>query len=339
METTVNINGGTIISHATNAAAIYMSAGTLTIGTLDTHYNVESPVIQGDYYGVDSTVNYSMYDGIIKGIGTANNPHAVNDTTKITGYEVNAVVEESTEGNYYTLYYTLADNNYRINFNGNDGEVSDAFIDYPVNQEITLASLATATRLNHTFDGWYTDSNFNTPATAFTPTTGGSTTYYAKWIFNSSYTPVSVSTVSNAMNNYFSNINSWINTDATDPSNDDPDYNDRHALFNSSMMTNFTNNNCSSCNEPNGCNNPTTGTYCDQPIVYETGLTENINVYLYDENAIDKKGAQVTYTTSSNGKIYNLIPGTTYLWESSTDSSKYGVVTATGERRTLKISK
>ena len=334
----VRINGGTIISYGTNSSAIRMPKGTLTIGKLDTHYNVESPVIQGELYGVESSVNYSVYDGIIKGVGTTANPHAVNDTNMITGYEVGSVIEESTEDNYYTLYFALANNEYRINFNATGGEVSDEFIDYPINEEITLASLATATRINHTFGGWYIDSNYETPATAFTPTTGGATTYYAKWTFNSSYTPVSVNTLSDAMNTYFNNISSWISTDATDPSNNDSDYNDRHALFNSSMMTNFTNNNCSSCNEPNGCSNPTVGTYCDQPIVYETGLTENINVYLYDENAVDKKGAQITYATSNNGIIYNLIPGKTYLWESSTDSSKYGVISATGQRRTLKVS-
>lgn len=333
--TRVTINGGTIISHSTNSGAVYMPTGTLTIGSLNNRYDVTSPVIQGEYYGIESSVSYSIYDGIIKG---KLNAHAVNDPDKITGTEVGAVLTESTDGDYKTLYYVLEDNEYRINFNANGGEVSNEFIDYPVNEEITLDSLATATRVNHTFDGWYQDSNFNTPASAFTPTTGGSTTYYAKWTFNSSYTPVQFTITSDAMTNYFNNINSWVSTDANDPSNSDPDYNNRHALFMNSMNSNFTNNNCSSCNEPNGCNSPTTGTYCDQPKEYVTGLTENINVYLYDENAVDKKGTQVTYPTSSNGVIYNLIPGKTYLWESSTDSSKYGVITATGERRTLKVN-
>ena len=63
-----------------------------------------------------------------------------------------------------------------------------------------------------------------------------------------------------------------------------------------------------------------------------------MNVYLYDNSKSDKKGALVSYTTSDDGKIYNMIPGQTYLWESSTDNTKYGAVTATGSRRTLKTA-
>ena len=334
----ITINGGTITSYATNSGAIRIPRGTLTIGTLNETYDATSPVIQGELWGVDSDVDYSVYDGIIKGKGNNNYQHAVNDTNLITGKEVGSTLVESTEGSYYTLYYTLASNNYRINYSTDGGTISADHSDFTVNTEITPGDLLTPTKSNHTFGGWYTDAGLNTAFTSITPQTSGSTTVYAKWTFNSSYTPVSFTTTSDAMTNYFSNISTWITTDATDPSNSDPDYDDRHALFKSSMNTNFTNNNCSECNEPNKCNNPASGTYCDQPKEYDTGLSDSLNVYLYDDEAVDKKGTQVTYTTSSSGKIYNMIPGETYLWESSTNSSKYGVVTATGQRRTLKSS-
>ena len=45
--------------------------------------------------------------------------------------------------------------------------------------------------------------------------------------------------------------------------------------------------------------------------------------------------AEVGYTKSENGKLYNLIPGQTYRWEKSTDDSIYGYVRAqsTNNRR------
>ena len=62
-------------------------------------------------------------------------------------------------------------------------------------------------------------------------------------------------------------------------------------------------------------------------------MNDDLDVYLYNNN---QKGSLVTYTTSNGGNIANMIPGTTYYWESKTDSTKYGVITATGERRTIK---
>ena len=98
------IYGGTIVSHAQNGAAVNIPRGSLTIGTSDNNYDISSPVIQGEYYGIYSDVDYSVYDGIIKG---KLNSSAVNDTTMITGTETGSVLTESTDDGYNTLYYEL----------------------------------------------------------------------------------------------------------------------------------------------------------------------------------------------------------------------------------------
>lgn len=343
----ITITGGTVTS-AGNAIK-NVNGTTLTVGTQDGLYDATSPVIQGDLYGITSTVDYSIYDGIIKGKSSS---RAVNDFTKITGIETGSTRVTENDGEYYTLYYEIQNLKYHINFDANDGEVTPTYKEFNLNSPITASDLPTPTRENYTFDGWYTDSNLQTPFATFTPTAVGNVTYYAKWTFNSSLTPVNHNILSNAMQEYFTNVSSWVATDATDPSNEAPgtvapqtktDYDNGHHLFKNSIDNVFTNNSCSYCAASSGstthanndCNNPSTGTYCDQQGGYDTGLSEDVNVYLY-ENGV--KGSQVTYTTSTGGTIYNMIPGVTYLWESATDNTKYGVVTATGSRRTLKTS-
>lgn len=340
----ITITGGTVTS--VGNAIQNINGTTLTVGTQNSSYDATSPVIQGDKYGIDSTVNYSIYDGIIKGKGETNKQQAVNDFTKITGTETGATRITGTDGDYYTLYYELANQKYHIDFNANDGVVTPLYKEFNLNSPITSSDLPTPTRENHTFDGWYTDSGLQTPFATFTPTAVGTTTYYAKWIYaNSSLTPVTHNILSNAMQEYFTNVSSWVATDATDSSNAaEPyvapqtknDFDNGHHLFKSSIDNVFTTNGCSACGENNACNNPSTGTYCDQPGGYDTGLTDNLNVYLY-ENGVKSQNV-VSYITSTGGKIYNMIPGVTYYWESATDNTKYGVVSATGSRRTLKTA-
>ena len=338
----ITITGGTVTSIGN--AIQNISGTTLVVGTEDDEYDTTSPVIQGDLYGITSTVAYSVYDGFIKG---KSSNQAVNDFSKITQTEDGSERRTGTEGSYYTLYYEIPNTKYHIDFNANNGQVTPTYKDFDLNEEITTNDLPTPTRENHTFDGWYTDSNLQTPFAAFTPTATDNVTYYAKWTFNPSYTPVTHNVLSNAMQEYFTNVSSWVAADATDPSNESPqsvapqtkeaaaNYDNGHHLFKNSINQVFTNNGCSSCGENNSCNNPGTGVYCDQPDGYDTGLTEDVNVYLYENGT---KGSLVTYTTSTGGKIYNMIPGVTYLWESTIDNTKYGVVTATGNRRTLKTS-
>ncbi|MBP5204155.1 InlB B-repeat-containing protein [bacterium] len=328
------ILGGTVTSSSDNSAAVY-SKGTLVIGTKNNAYDVTSPVIQNaNYYGVDSSTTYSIFDGIIKGVHSSQK--AVNDFNKInetTGIETGSTRQTGTDGAYYTLYYTLASTKYHIDLNAGDGEVTPNYVEVDLNDTLTANDLPTPTNGVYHFDGWYTDSNKQNAFTSITPTVADTVTYYAKWSFISSYTPVTHDINSDAMAYYFNNISTWITTDSTDPSNNSANYDDRHALFYSSMSTNFSDNNCSQCNGANTCTSPGAGTYCDQPKEFDTGLPDDLDVYLYDNNQV---GSLVTYTTSEDGVIYNMIPGQTYYWESQSDSTKYGVVTATGERRTLK---
>ena len=248
---------------------------------------------------------------------------------------------------YKTLYYEMPqveEQKYRINFNANDGTVDPTYKEFDLNTQITALALPTPTRGIYVFDGWYTDSELIQPFATFTPTTASTVTYYAKWTFNSSLTPVNHNILSTAMQQYFANVSSWVATDASDPSNPAPpaiapqtrnNYDNGHHLFKNSIDAVFTSNGCSPCGEDNACSSPRAGVYCDQPGGYDTGLTENVNVYSYDNGV---KGSQVTYITSSGGTFYNMIPGKTYYWESATDNTKYGVVTATGSRRTLKTA-
>lgn len=98
----ITITGGTVTS--VGNAIQNINGTTLVVGTQDSAYDVTSPVIQGDLYGISSTVNYSIYDGIIKG---KSNNQAVNDLSKITGFETGSQRVTSTEEDYYTLYYEL----------------------------------------------------------------------------------------------------------------------------------------------------------------------------------------------------------------------------------------
>ncbi|MBR3898186.1 MAG: InlB B-repeat-containing protein [Bacilli bacterium] len=99
----ITITGGTIISKNQHAIS---NANQLVIGSKDGTYNIQKPVIQGKIYGLTSTVNISIYDGIIKG---ENAP--LEKENKITQIEEGAIIVKGTETIedivYNTLYYTL----------------------------------------------------------------------------------------------------------------------------------------------------------------------------------------------------------------------------------------
>ena len=323
------------------------------------YYVAETPYYRinfaGDGTPTDAYIDYPLNQAITTGDLTT----AIRADYTFTGWYTNPectiafTTYTPTSAGSTTLYAGWVSNSayYRINFAG-DGTPADAYLDYPLNQAITTNDLTTATRANYTFTGWYTDSGCTIAFTSYTPTTAGSTTLYAGWTFNSSFTPVQHNILSTAMQQYFANVSTWETTDLTDPSNPTEPYlapqsrsnfDNGHDLLKASIEEVFSNNSCSYCASSNGsstradnnCNYPSTGTYCDQPIGYDTGIADDLNVYLYTNN---QKGSLVTYTTSTGGVIYNMIPGVTYLWESSTDNTKYGVVTATGTRRTLKTA-
>ena len=325
----ITITGGTVTS--VGNAIQNINGTTLVVGTPNGVHDITSPVIQGDLYGITSTVNYSIYDGIIKG---KSSNQAVNDFSKITGTEPEAERVPGTDGDYYTLYYTVTVPKYHINFDAGNGTVSPSYIDFDLNQAITTSDLPTPTNGLHTFDGWY-DSTLTTPFTTITPTSAGEMTLYAKWSYTSSLEPVSHNVLSDAMHSYFTNVSSYVATDSAIAVNQDNILsNDNHSAFTSSLNTIFTSNNCSACNGPNTCTAPLAGTRCDYQKEFNTGVDDDLVVYSYDNGV--KGNDPITYVTSEDGVIYNMIPGKTYYWEAATDNTKYGVVTATGTRRTLK---
>ena len=99
------IKGGTII--ATKQEAVKVDSGSLVIGTEDGTAHNDTPVIQGATYGVTTSVNITMYDGVLRG-KTA----AINDTTKIAEWEdgatavgIDSIVTETIDGVVYEVIY------------------------------------------------------------------------------------------------------------------------------------------------------------------------------------------------------------------------------------------
>ena len=138
---------------------------------------------------------------------------------------------------------------------------------------------------------------------------------------------VEFDTIPAAMRVYFNNVSSW-NT-----GQDDTNY----SSFNTAMINNLNTYDCVYYQNDNVGTKYGTN-YCDQPNKYDTGITGNINVYEYDETTGTTSSLQATYVSNDNGKLYNFIPGKTYYWVSATDSTKYGYVRPTGERRLITIN-
>ena len=140
-------------------------------------------------------------------------------------------------------------------------------------------------------------------------------------------------TTSQAVKEYFENVSSYETQFASDGD---------QTAYTNQLKSIFTANKCSYCGSSvddqgaNSCS-PSSGAnanvYCDQPMGYDTGVNGAVNVY-----TDDTKTTPVTYTTSTDGTIYNMIPGETYYWEDANDSSVNGTVEAVGERRLLKAS-
>ena len=86
---TMVITGGTIVSKTDVALH---NEGTMTIGSKDGNIEQNTPVFQGELYGIRSTKSFTMYDGIAKGITSA-----INDETKISEIEDNSILEHTSE--------------------------------------------------------------------------------------------------------------------------------------------------------------------------------------------------------------------------------------------------
>ncbi len=143
---TLVITGGTIIS--TRFSAV-VNVGTLRIGNED-GIAYATPVITGYVNGINSTVSFDYYDGIVKG-KTA----AINNEANVGNHESGLSLDRSTEQiegvNYKTLQWVKK---YTVTFNPNGGTVSET--EREVRDGAQVGTLPVPTRNNHLFDGWFT---------------------------------------------------------------------------------------------------------------------------------------------------------------------------------------
>ena len=311
---TTIIESGTIVSSGT-IGAVYNEKGTVIIGTEDNLYDETSPVLQGASYGLatkDNTTTNKIYDGILKGVTAA-----VDNESRITDTEANAVKVNDVDGNYKILYYTLDSSKYKITLDADGGTLDKSYILVEMGEPV--GELPSPTKGIYTFDGWY-DEDDNLVDENTIPTKNE--TYTAKWVYEASDEIVNFSIMNDVMTTYYNNIDTWKNDEST---------------FEDTMKENFNNYGCFSCTAPSyqDCPTPTSSSIlCDQPKGYETGITTGLKVYNSDETT-KEKGTEVTYATINNGTIYNLIPGETYYWESTSDSNVHGLVKVSGNRRII----
>ena len=170
---TLTISGGTIIS--TTQYAVY-NLGTMTVGVEDGENDKTAPLIQGTETGINSTVAYSMYDGIAKG-----KLSAVNDKELITSIEdeFNIVqgIEVINNQQYATLY--LGRVVYKIEFDANGGSCAIDEIGIESGEQIGI--LPTASRgAGYELEGWYTEREGGQKVTEETIVTGNMQ-LYAHW--------------------------------------------------------------------------------------------------------------------------------------------------------------
>lgn len=105
----------TIIS--VNKNALDNNGGVIVIGSQDENINAPTPVIIGGTYGIATTVNINMYDGIIKGVDgpvfngkatTGNNPITYSggsvNNNRVIASEAGFVKKTGTDGSYNTLF-------------------------------------------------------------------------------------------------------------------------------------------------------------------------------------------------------------------------------------------
>ena len=186
------ITGATIISKG--AYAVYNDKGALNIGVKNDEYDQTTPVIQGKTYGVIANDKINIYDGIIKGItyhlGTANSANAPtvatdNGETKINDieeYSEKVLSEEVISGSTYKTFTYNLDNSSRvtITFDPNGGTVSQNYVKIFIGDAI--GTLPTPSRINHLFDGWFTDPDGGVLVTP-DATPNVDTTLYAHWTY------------------------------------------------------------------------------------------------------------------------------------------------------------
>ncbi len=302
------------------------------------------PVIEFSYTMMDGYIDYIDYSDFTVDFNAHEGVASFTSKTVTPGSSVGELPTASREGYIFVGWFTESSGGTQINentkitqdvtfharyiikrtvtFDGNGGTLS--FTTKEVGDGRVVGELPEGTYENYEFVGWYTDDSWTTQVTE-TTIINKNETFIAKWNYIVNPDVVSFNMDNNAMSTYYSSVSTWLTDTST---------------FQTNMDTNFNNYSCFECNGPKyqSCPTPTsTSVLCDQSLGYDTGTNAEVKVYESDE--INKtKGSLVSYTTSTDGVIYNMIPGQTYYWELASDSSIYGLVKANGTRRTIKTS-
>ena len=168
---TMYIKGGTIISTGLSGV---VNAGTLTIGIKDgTVYNL--PHIRGIEYGIDSTLTFSYYDGVIYG-----KTKAINNDIRISDVETNYSATHTRETIDAIEYDKLILDNSActVTFNANGGSVSEPRRIVATGSQI--GPLPTPKRTDYIFAGWWTERTGGTRIWGST-VINSTMTIYAHW--------------------------------------------------------------------------------------------------------------------------------------------------------------
>ena len=151
-----------------------MNTGTLVIGVEDGVIDNDSIRIQGMNYGVNSSVDFSLFDGYVYG----KNKAFINDN-RITSKEEGALLfheKETIDEIIYDLSYAAFP--VTITFDPNGGAVSESSRSAATSRPI--GDLPTPTRSSYMFIGWFTERDGGEEITA-SEIVNGPDTYYAHW--------------------------------------------------------------------------------------------------------------------------------------------------------------
>ena len=166
------IKGGSI--YATGNQNAVNNEGTLVVGEKDGVVSITSPIIQSETVGINSSVGYSFYDGII--IGKTN---AVNNQENITDIEEDYYLLNLTETINGVTYKSLSLSNQNIvTFDSIGGDLSEEH--RRIDSGDPIGELPVPIKPGYDFLGWYTLENGGEQISSSTIVTGD-ITYYAHW--------------------------------------------------------------------------------------------------------------------------------------------------------------
>ena len=315
-----------------------------------------------------SPTNYTVAGSTIKRVKIVREnqvlKYSINDGTLTTWYDVtnnthrfdtnvwfgaSAQADGTTPQRYLSgkltdMYVKLGNpTDYLIEFNPDGGSFinsSDSSRTVTIGDQLGSLPVPNPPTGNHTFIGWFDEST--SPATQVTASTrpDGNKVYVAHYSYTSSNTPVEFDVSNEATRDYNTIINTWrqspinISTfNEASPINSST-WGDTSELseaqFWTGLKNNFESNGCqvpsykdTATTTPNPTNWVSGAVDCSKPDAYDTKIGAELTVRL--NNA---QGVVVAYADADDGVIHNMIPGQTYYWEKTSDSSVYGYVSA-----------